>query len=443
MLAIAFATGCGDDAGMMSPDPEIPADTAHSGSRIKLAWYDMADGTSTWASPFDLYDAELAVACTPTRWADGVVRCTPTTRGYFYSDASCTHVVLPSDARFGIDGGVISCSDGVKEGAPDGMLLVGSGETMYVPTIYGRDGAGGCRSQSSGGLVQTLSEVRPASSLVTLSYGYQGMGPLAIKTLLGEDGLIVPVQPYDRGLRAGCGLAALDRATELPCLVSEPNLERVFTDENCTQPGIRTQDDCEPPTIASLSRGCSGYYSVGRQAVESSYEEHFNVCFPGRTDPGPAYPLIDRIDPVWMTRAPVPGAGRGQPIYVGTGDVHVREPEVVFDSALMTECRFGPVKDGETTHCTPDGNAFESDVYADSACTQPLALVQAWHTDTCRAQPPPTVTSMVRPRRIGEIHVGDVYEGPPGICSKSFNSWYDVGDEIGVDRLTAVKRRDL
>ena len=82
----APGTGGSGDAGV------DPNEGAHSGTRLKLTWFNFSDGTRQWNS---FYDAERKEDCYPyPPWLDGKTYCTPDSNAsVVYTDASCSQKV--------------------------------------------------------------------------------------------------------------------------------------------------------------------------------------------------------------------------------------------------------------------------------------------------------------------------------------------------------------
>ena len=81
LFVLALALGCGDNL----PDPGTP----HSGSRLRLGWWNYPDGTQQLETNW-YYDAALRVRCVPSDWSDGKRYCAPLTADAVYTSDSCT-----------------------------------------------------------------------------------------------------------------------------------------------------------------------------------------------------------------------------------------------------------------------------------------------------------------------------------------------------------------
>src|SRR5436190_17975245 len=83
VAVVVLAVGSGDNELDTSPG---------SGSRLKLTWYDFADGARERARDFlaEYFDSELGVPCRPVEWDDGTLRCVPDQAQVVYADAACT-----------------------------------------------------------------------------------------------------------------------------------------------------------------------------------------------------------------------------------------------------------------------------------------------------------------------------------------------------------------
>src|SRR5690349_20382077 len=97
-LVVLLVAGCGSSAGTPRDAPAgdatadggvDPNEGARSGSRLKLTWFELSDGTRQWNG---FYDAERKENCSPSAtWTDGHAYCTPDDHGdIVYADASCS-----------------------------------------------------------------------------------------------------------------------------------------------------------------------------------------------------------------------------------------------------------------------------------------------------------------------------------------------------------------
>src|SRR5689334_974050 len=80
LLFVLALAGCGDNG--------LDRGAAHSGSRLKLGWYEYSDGTRQRVRDW-YFDRERGERCTPARWSDGSRYCTPASDPAVYVDLGC------------------------------------------------------------------------------------------------------------------------------------------------------------------------------------------------------------------------------------------------------------------------------------------------------------------------------------------------------------------
>jgi hypothetical protein len=156
-------------------------------------------------------------------------------------------------------------------------------------------------------------------------------------------------------------------------------------------------------------------------------------------------------------RLRVPASADG-PVDVGSG--------LFFDTRLGQTCAALTAADG-SRRCLPAGvrdveldGSFYPDLFADAACTAPLASYLP-PFDECAAMATPVAASIKQPRvgeglgimcklqdryrayRVVGPHTGPVYEQGPGGCVQNYNvaDWtllYDLGEELRPDALASI-----
>lgn len=453
VASVITAIGCGGGDGHRVTGP-LPADTAVSGSRLKLAWYELPGGVRTWAmvpstpqpTP-DLLDAELGVRCTPVRWSDGVTRCTPELGDVFFTDAGCTDPMIVGGSSTGTAFAAEHTAGCVV--APTGPVYVADGEAVHEDVLwYHVDGA--CESVMSGPSSQLyarpVSAVHPPSMLVTVDVEDQGEGARAIATLVGDDGLIVPLAPHDVARDVTCELAPLANTAGGPCLIAEAAYDLVFLDDACLHPGVQVAAGCARPPLAMMNTlGCPRYFEVSA-TVEGSggrYQDAYGSCNLDGGNGGPAFALGAAVDPGALTRAAEPGTARAALVYVGYGDARMRDAPRLFDRDLGAECELDVVADGAISQCLPRGALPMSDLFADASCTQAIPDLAERGDETCIVTTEPALVQTADGlHRVGARHPGLVYEQFGTSCTPLYGALYDLGARVDVAPMTATKVRD-
>lgn len=420
----AAACGGGDDDG-----PPVPADTAQSGTRLKVTWLEFDDGTRTWTQ--DIFDSVLGVPCTPLEWTDGKRRCTPPSARLYFADAGCTQpMMLDPEAAQAIDF-LEEC--GVMR--PSKMFRP-TAESVTVTTLYQRS-SNGC-SPVPGPPMTGVGGVRAVEEppdLAELTPRYQGEGRLRIYTLTSSDGFLLPVRPYDSELDVACinfdnivfNTLGMADATSVPCILPAAEAD-VFVDITCETPGIWSYQDatCAPPPIAALDtqmRGpCRPYVAIGDTPADFAFRPSGDSCFEVQRPLPEAliYGSIGSIEPMTFTRetGTAPPAGRLQFIYIGDGTTRIREREIFYDAELDTECHLMQ-EDVDTWSCKPVSRTSEIiTMYTDDACTQPIDLVFINSSDDtlwpCMPHKPRRYAGYDTDfRLVGDVNPGPFYRSSP------------------------------
>ncbi len=449
-LILLVACGGGGD-GEVDSGASIPPDTAQSGTRLKLFWYEFEDGTRSWTS--EIFDSKLGLPCTPTEWTDGASRCTPMLPRVVYSDAQCTQpMILGTDVPHAV-ARVTSC----QATRPD-SLFEATAERLTLPQVFERDPDGACgrlyspRQFSFSG-VRAVQQTRP--DLAELSRGYQGDGRVKIETLSSDDGLLLPIQPYDSLLDAACvnfdslffNTEGMADATRVPCLLDASETER-FTDITCETPAVWFPVDAacpRPQEFGTVGKGpCAPRFTLGDTAQGGSYGTGTGTCLPQGPDSGVVYPSTGMVEPFSLARERQDAPGRLQLIYIGEGATRIRERVLFYDTALDTECALRQ-EDVETFSCVPVRGRSVFEVYTDDACTQPVFVT--WIADeqapACLAvQTPPKYSGG---RRIEGMLPEPVYRASAAGCARfEFDnaSPYALGPPVTTALPRVTKRHD-
>jgi hypothetical protein len=421
--ACAACGGGDDDDG----DVFVPADTAQSGTRLKLGWFVLDDGLRTWS--MKLRDSLLDLPCSPRMWRDGKLRCSPESAGaVVFRDDDCTQPFMQGEGPY-----AITSEPGCDDNELDRVYYAAAGDSMTIPTAYGGE-PGNCRELPPpppfGRWIGRAAEEREPSEFVELRHVYQGDGRVQIETLSSTDGLLLPVQPYDTQLDAACrnfdrlfNTNAMQDVTSMPCVLDAFEA-RDYSDPTCETPAAVLRDGtCPAPAIVTHDEGgpCRPYFAVDDTPEPTAFANIVNSCMPLDPIEGAViYGGSEQLDIVTFSRAVESSAGRMQLIYVNgpdaARDARIRERDVFYDAALDTECVL-TLRDFNDWVCVPvlrtTGTSF---VYTDDQCTQGVYVT--WIPDggdslwPCMPHKPQKYSwdgdREVRP--IGDVQPGPLYQ---------------------------------
>lgn len=430
------------DGESAAPEVTLPADTTQSGSRLKVVWYETADGfrspvteDATTMRPV-LFDAELDVSCTRQRWSDDVARCTPELGGVFYEDAACTQPVLTgSDAVF--------YADSDLAGRPKAPVYTAGTTVRSVATLY-RKLESGCFGDGPGA-VHDVAETLAPSSFVTIDVAPVGDARVVVDTMHAADGLIVPVGLRDTAHDVTCDLEAFANASRGLCVPKEAMPVERFADDRCEEPVV---EGAERPVLALLPTfTCPRVFEVGEPVVTAARYRYAGALIAGpcAAEPViemPGYRLGAEVELARFARAAEPAATRAAPVYLDAP--RFRQTNRVFDTALGVECAFVFEGNARWT-CMPTLASANYSLFADAACTVPLPpLIEDGDGSGCAVQAPRLATDAQGALwSIGARHTGPVFERTGAFCdARPYAAFYEYGTALGVAPMTATQRRD-
>lgn len=426
-IVVAVLGGCGGE--------ETGAQPPTSGARLKLRWFAFADGTRLPLT--DLVHDELRDEdCAPTRWDDGVERCTPPTfvlDENRFADAGCTQPAsgAPERAGYGV------YTSGTDDNAVIRALF--HVEPAAIDRLWFRDELGTCRGPTtvSGG-VHIVAEV-PRTELAEVAYT---MGPASGRIAIGAyedvDGLYMPAAAHDVELGVRCVLDAIS-PTEAAC--RPPGLGDDFiayADDACTASVLAVSSGGPVPTLASERRACRvDVYAVG------SATSHPRT----RLEPdGRCVALEQFTDVRWfeLTRRDVAHALRTRagsdrrlaPIAIQAGGRALYDTRL-FDRESGEECAITADFSFPDPRCRPIAPAPVRHVFRDVSCTELTTFaVLADSLDDCGSAGPPRfaldLTREPRHHRIGAPHVGPVFErlDPCVEIAEALPPLHELGDLV-------------
>lgn len=438
-LCLAIA-GCGDNL--------PPQDHAQSGSRLKLSWYELDDGTRTWANGASFYesyyDSELGVDCSPTTWADGTTYCTPTLSWIGYADAACTQ-------RIGRDLGMTFAAEltwSCDSWHPARLFELGATKTL--PRYYIRNSLGECFEGGGPGEVVEIGRPLSPNMLVEMSTRRIGNERIGIEMRTADDGLTMPIAPYDNKLATQCHVSSFDNVSDVTCVPEQLVIIAAdeFGDPTCRDPVTTSATGCSAPTVAvSFADGsCPQYYRVGNELGMTLYAgpSCSRRMTPAQTS---VRSIGDRVELAAMTRTPeaIPDR-RVQLIYFEADGMRFRDPQGLYDSVLRSECVMVDRPDGSAV-CVPAGYSYVRTFFADAACTSSFELIETYDGyERCLTREPFRFVSRGDSGvfEVGALHVGPVFEEMNTTCARVTRPLYDFGPSVPAASLPqAIRVRDL
>lgn len=387
-VSVAVLCGCGDN--------ELPQDVVRSGSRLRAMYFTDAQGDRLFRGTW--FDRELGAECA---WTGGPTpRCVPArTDTAYFTDAACTAPVvvtappqdppdacadpLPAYIAVRRDPCVYDSVDQVWSlGAP-----VATPASLYV---FNAD-TGACTATTA----DPSSAYFAAGPEVPLDrfVGGElvddlGRGRIRTRTIVADDGALVPLGAYDDQLAAACDVHNDPMRGCMPAA----SFAAFAEDDTCSRPVITAPDGCEPPAyIAMYQTEPSSYFARGELWTSDPAEvvQLYNMqvyivadqawsCSSSPASIVDGYSLYhagdrladDAFEPVVSERG---GGVRVQPELARAAN-H-REVTGYHDAALDLPCTPTEVAAG-SWRCLPLLHGiWTSFFYADPACSEPIELM--------------------------------------------------------------------
>ncbi len=406
LVVVGALAGCGDNA---SGRPAVAG--IRDGTRL-VARYLAADGAAVFRI---WHDTERGIDCAFQPASDGEYRCLPnwpdvTYANDEYADASCTQPVVRAPRcqapryAFGRAMATARCNK------PSGRAVFAVGPARASRTVFVYR-AGVCQEAFTIGAADALYDLGdklPATDFVAAQLGPASSDALAPYTFTADDGAIQADAVWDAVRGGECGGGG--RAEPPRCRPSEVALhyDFVWADAACSiQAAVDLSQNrpCATPTaIVGFGAG-PNLRELGARvpAADVHHTNMDNVCTlapPQMTsDPNDFYlegaAILDDTLPV-MSRV-LDGAGRvraeryadaaGHPLAASRG---------FYDTVVDEHCYPSQFLDG-TVRCVPNSTAYadaagSGGIYADAACTQPIAAYDA------AAPPMPAIVVTHAPR---------------------------------------------
>jgi hypothetical protein len=422
------------DAGEAAVPVGDPICTPRSGTRIKVRWYQSAEGTLVFDS---MYDSMLDVRCQAALTSDGKVRCLPLEQlsgVQWYSDAQCTMPAMPiRDDCYLPAYAAVNANPGCPTTAWGGIqqtfsvYRVDAAQADAGPGFVASSGACVADNSAPTGTLYAVTAVAD-TEFAEGTLGQVTAGRYSMATVDFSDGAHycgVYDGFYDSTLDVSTFVfGSLDQSRHLLPNVPGSN---AYADSTCMAPATGVSSDtCADARFALRYDYCSGVtvYSVGA-ALDAGFQQEL------QPDGGYGCNPVTYAMQTWhavdafpqsaigqVVRHPV-GAGRLQYLtYEADGQFRWRQG-AAFDSQTGTPCMVSGLS-GATTRClpTPALNAT-THAFSDANCTQPIYVV---NLPSCAAPGANTIASAYDTcQRVKIVHVGPqyngvVYRGSGGTC---------------------------
>ncbi len=413
--------GCGADApsGSGSPSPggtstgtgtsQAPETIYRSGSRLRARILDAGEGAVRFVG---WTDDKLHEACAFHRADDGKVRCVPEISqgaSIAYLDAACTQPV--GVRKCGSQASFLAVKSQEEACNPDDTpySVYRMGASVAAAPTFSKLGNTCLPDGPAGPGVELLavSQVPAATFASALVTEETRAGGLMVRVLRGEDGSRETVAMRDADRHVDCG-AQMDPNGQLRCAPEATAIGSgsFFEDASCTVPllaDISSKPGCPAPLFAASSSGdaCGdggGAIEVGKKVSTADvYQSAAGACSQVAFLP-PDWAFYETGAAVEASSLPKLGEqqlGKGRvrvPVYAGTDKRLLVQGRGFIDTERDQPCVVRPFADGEL-RCVPE-DVERFDLYADDACTEPLAAVPV--VPGC-VKPPPTVGMMGLP----------------------------------------------
>jgi len=382
---IVALVACGDNLVI------VDSAATQSGSRLKLSWYQYADGARELASRIKFFDAVRDETCVAMPWTGGATYCTPGVISDFSGNRYARTVFTTADCTAKVGAAASPVSHFIEDELVNGQAHLShyyrSGPVAKPQprqTYDLRDGVCAGPFDVTGAFVYfELGLELPKSQLAEITrteLGTRSRLGFTVDTSL--DGMRIWVGYYDHGLETTCQLEYREDSA-IVCAPSNAYDVDYFRDAQCTQPTLSVASSRPEPRFAtrhSLQTDCTSYFRVGSR-VESPLFERFGEQCLASTAPlderqySVEEPLVLPVLELEYVETP----GRRLQDVVGVhGDTTT--PSVgLFDTVTGVRCRAS----GFSTdiRCMPTRRAAR-EAYTDSTCdTQ--QLVTELRTGSC------------------------------------------------------------
>lgn len=378
------------DAEDLGPDPN---DGARSGSRLKLTWFELADGARQWDG---FYDAQRKETCYIYEWADGKSYCAPDYDGsLLYSNGTCTQgaIEVYRDTNCGTTPAPYAMEYQYTPCESKAAHLFARGSKLSLAQYYYKSSTGACEGPYTTDTAYydyyaVATEVK-TTELVELELGAPiGTGRLATRYYESADGMRLQGAVHDAALGTTCSPRTYVGNDGL-CAPSARSAS-YNEDAACTKPKLSISKQCAAPKFAIdyPSPYCATtpppYYTLGALVAGSPlYTSSGTSCIAATPSTTSNYYRVGEQVELAPVRRTI--ASDGQRIklvhYTNADGLSFRSP-TLFDSQKDADCFPTKLPDG-TIRCVVSGGYTQS-FFKDTACMQSIdVLVASTGTASC------------------------------------------------------------
>jgi hypothetical protein len=436
VFVVVLGFGCGDNL-------RLPVGI-HNGSTLVARSYVAGDASlfRSW------HDTQTDVDCAFQVAADGRYRCLPMQSYAGYADPNCTKpnvTVMPctDTPRFviGPRRALAACP------TDDGVGVYAVGAATPDQAYYYSDGTG-CRlgTNGSGGELHALTEV-PLAGFVAADLVHDGAGSIQSYAFHAEDGALQADSTWDTTRDAECSIYD----DELRCRPTEIALhyDDLWTDDACTIHAAvdlsRVRPCARPNAVREYepSTGEVVHSEIGA-AIPVAYTGSAGACSVASALAGDVYYLEGARIPESQFPAEtqvLDGTGRVRALrYEQTTGSPLASAHALYDTTFDEVCDPQPFVDG-STRCVPRSAPQGGGIYADSACSRPIAQVNpATHPRVfLAAHGDDTCGGVVRYESfaVGAPYTGALYANPhcQAYPRDPSMTYLTVGDAIELEEL--------
>ncbi len=390
LAAVMTIAGCGDNG--LAP-------LTHSGARLHLVAYELADGSRT-IDPHVLYDSDRNEDCTVELFASGERHCMPATAGgtTFFDEDSCNRVIAAAPA--GAEPPRYFLRRFLLSGVELPSRLYEAGPPVATPRFVWRQYDQYCLGPYvpeatlafySVGPVIEASELARVRAVETLD-----AGRLSLAIDESDDGLRRPGAYHDDELDLPCSL--LPTANDIGrCVPTGVRQTTYFADAGCSAPLV-----VATPTLHHAQRtGCWDVVtSSGPPHTGVIYEQLGEDCVIVPAPSGPLYGAATSLHVAELARDRVTG-GRLEETYLGGFRAPVLDG-LAYDSTLDGDCAITSY--GDDLACVPAESLPVRMFFSDAGCITPIEVAFV-PTGECEPR-----HAYAGGRRIEGLYPGTLYE---------------------------------
>ena len=359
LLALA---ACGDN----KPDPR----PSHSGERIKLRYYEYADGTRV-RDLAQYHDTTWNEPCRAVRWSDGARYCTPPAAEAFYTDPACKLAVGRSPT--GDPPPRYFTTYYSVQGMPFPSGVHAAGERTEVPPSRWFLEDGLCKGPlvNDGAYDYYLLGAKLADPARIKRSEPRGDGDLLLVDDYSDDGLQAPVGFFDAS-RGECVTAERANADSVSCVPLDSALATYFHDGLCSEPLLTVSGSTVPGLVGSFDvvTGCQTFFPVVAELLApQTFQNIAGTCTEVQPPNGVRfYSTGARIELPALVREREVADRRLRRIDRVSGALRL-EDTLVYDSELDSDCApSGGV-------CAPIAELRTTTFFTDDTCATAVELV--------------------------------------------------------------------